>query len=133
MEERNDVRRDLSDDELALNEKAKMSELELSQLEEDLNEVDVEIQQLAGQSRKYEALGAVCRSLEELEDLGGTELFWRSEAGDVTEFIDGARDRIHEFGEEFAEVEKRRDKIINKIGRQNYALDCLHYELLEAM
>ena len=133
MEERDDVRTELSDEELALKEKARESELELSKLEEDLNGVDVEIAELAAQSRKYEALGAVCRSLEQLEDLGGTELFWKAEAGDVTDYIDGARDRIHEFGEEFAEVEKRRDKILGKIGKQNYALDVLHYEMLDAM
>jgi len=133
MEDRDDLNTDLSDDELALQEKANASERELAKLEKDLNGVDAEIAQLAEQSLKYETLGTVCRSLEQLEDLGGTELFWKAEAGNVTEYIDDARDRIHEFGEAFAEVEKRRAKITSKIGRQNYALDCLHYELLDAM
>lgn len=133
MEERDDVRRSLSDEELALNEKAKASQLELSKLEEKLQGIDVELAQLAGQSSKYETLGAVCRSLEQLEDLGGTELFWKSEAGDVADYIDDARDRIHEFFEETAEVERRRNKVLNKIGKQSYALDCLHYELIDAM
>lgn len=133
MDERDDVRTGLSDEELALQEEARDSERELAKLEGDLNAIDAELAELAGQNRKFEALGAVCRSLEELESLGGTELFWRSEAGDVTEYIDGARERIHEFGEAFASVEERRDKIMQKIGKQNYALDCLHYELLDAM
>jgi hypothetical protein len=133
MDERDDVRRDLSDEELALNELAKTSEFELSKLEEELKGIDVERAQLAERSGQYEALGAVCRSLEQLEDLGGTDLFWKSETGDVTEYIDEARNRIHEFGTETAEVETRRNKILNKIGKQNDALDCLHYELVDAM
>ena len=133
MDERDDVRKELSDQELALQAQAKESERELGKLEEDLRAVDVELAQLAGQSRKFEALGDVCRSLEKLEDLGGTELFWKPEAGDVEHYIEGARGHIHDFGEKFVKVEKRRDKIMNRIGRQNYALDCLHYELLDAM
>jgi hypothetical protein len=133
MDERDDVRKDFSDEELALDEKARASQLELSKLEEELQGIDGELAQLAGQSRKYETLGAVCRSLEELENLGGTELFWKSEAGNVADHIDDARDRIHAFVEETAEVERRRNKILNKIGKQNYALDCLHYERIEAM
>ncbi len=133
MDERDDVRTELSDDEQALQAQVRESEYELAKLEENLYSVDVELAQLAGQSRKFEALGEVCRSLEQLDDLGGTELFWKPEAGDVEQYIDGARDRIHEFGEKFIEVEKRRDAIMNQIGSRNYALDCLHYELLEAM
>ncbi len=133
MDERDDVRTGLSDEELALKEEARDSERELEKLEGDLNDIDAELADLAGQNRKFEALGSVCRSLEQLEDLGGTDLFWKAKAGDVTEYIDDARERINEFGEEFERVEKRRDKIMNKIGKQNYALDCLHYELLDAM
>jgi predicted nucleic acid-binding Zn-ribbon protein len=133
MDERDDVRKDLSTDEQALQAQVQESEAELQQLEHDLHQVDGELAKLVEQNRKFEALGDVCRSLEQLGDLGGTELFWKPEAGDVTEYIEHARDRIHEFGDNFVKVEKRRDKIMHRIGSQNYALDCLHYELLDAM
>ncbi len=133
MDERDDVRTDLSGDEQALQAQVRESEQALAGLEQDLHAIDAELAELVDQNRKYEALGDVCRSLEQLEVLGGTELFWASEAGNVDQYIERARGRIHDFGEKFIEVEKRRDAIMNRIGRRNYALDCLHYELLEAM
>ena len=58
---------------------------------------------------------------------------WDNDAQTANEFVDGARQRIERFGEQFLDVEKRRDAIMHKIGRQNHALDCLHYDLLDAM
>ncbi len=133
MEERDDVRKELSAEEQALQSQVRDSEVELEDLERELHAVDSELAELVRQNRKFEALGDVCRSLEQLESLGGIELFWKPEAGNVADYIDGARDSIHEFGEEFVKVEKRRDRIMHRIGKQNYALDCLHYELLDAM
>jgi len=133
MDERDNVRTDLSAEEQALQSQVRESEGELEGLEQELHAVDAELSELAAQSRKFEALGDVCRSLEQLEDLGGTQLFWTRETDEVTESIESARCRIHDFGERFINVEKRRDAIMNRIGKQNYALDCLHYELLDAM
>ena len=133
MDDQDDVRTEFAIDEQALQAQVQESEAELQQLEHDLHGVDGELADLVKQNRKFEALGDVCRSLEQLEDLGGTELFWKPEAGDVDEYIEHARDRIRDFSDKFVDVEKRRDKIMQKIGTQNYTLDCLHYDLLDAM
>jgi outer membrane biosynthesis protein TonB len=133
MDERDDVRTDLSADEQALQVQVQASEAELEGLEQDLQAIDSELAELAAENRKFEALGDVCRSLKILEDLDGTELFWKPEAGDIEKYIESARDRISEHGDKFVDVEKRRDAILNRIGKQNYALDCLHYELLDVM
>jgi hypothetical protein len=133
MDERDVVNDEISTDEDALQAQVRESEEALARLEQDLGAVDSELTGLVEQNRKFEALGNVCRSLEELEELGGTELFWKAEAGDVNDLVRHAQDHIHEFGEKFTDVEKRRDAILQKIGRQNYSLDCLHYELLDAM
>ncbi len=133
MDDQDDVRTEFAIDEQALQAQVQESEAELQQLERDLHGVDGELADLVKQNRKFEALGDVCRSLEQLEDLGGTELFWKPEAGNVDEYIEHARDRIRDFSGKFAEVEKCRDKIMQKIGTQNYTLDCLHYDLLDAM
>jgi hypothetical protein len=133
MDERDVVNDDLSTEESALKEQVRESEDALAELERDLNSIDGELAELVEENRKFEALGNVCRSLEELEDAGGTELFWKPEDGNVSEYLDSARARIDEFGNKFAAVEDRRDAIIQQIGQRNYSLDCLHYELLEAM
>lgn len=133
MDDREDVIAEFSSDEHELQSQVQESEQALEGLEKELAAVDNELAELASQSGKYEVLGNVCRSLEELESLGGAELFWDNDAQTATEFLDGARQRIDQFGDAFFDVEKRRDAIMNKIGRQNHALDCLHYDLLDAM
>ena len=138
MDEGDTVKPDKSEEELSLDEqslqeKVRESEEAMARLEADLRDVDFELTQLAGQNQKFEALGNVCRSLEELENLGGTGLFWKAEDGDVDACLREARERIHEYGESIVEVERRRDGIAAKIGNQNSSLDVLHYELLDAI
>ena len=138
MDEGDTVKPDKSEEELSLDEqslqeKVRESEEAMARLEADLRDVDFELTQLAEQNQKYEALGNVCRSLEELENLGGTGLFWKAEDGDVDACLREARERIHEYGESIVEVERRREGIAAKIGNQNSSLDVLHYELLDAI
>jgi outer membrane biosynthesis protein TonB len=138
MDEGDTVKPDKSEEELSLDEqslqeKVRESEEAMARLEADLRDVDFELTQLAEQNQKYEALGNVCRSLEELENLGGTGLFWKAEDGDVDACLREARERIHEYGESIVEVEQRREGIAAKIGNQNSSLDVLHYELLDAI
>ena len=133
MDDREDVISEFSTEEHELQAQVRDSEQALEKLEQDLHAVDAELADLAAQSGKFEALGSVCRSLEELENLGGAELFWDTETHSTGEFVDGARERIEKFGEQFLDVEKRRDAIMRQIGVQNNTLDVLHYDLLEAM
>ena len=132
MDERDVMNDQLSAEEAALKAQVEESESELAGLEQDLHAVDAELAELAVQNRKFQALADVCRSMEELENLGGADLFWKPQAGNVDDYIDDARTRVHEFGENFIEVEKRRDAIMHRIGSRNYTLDCLHYELIDA-
>jgi outer membrane biosynthesis protein TonB len=136
MDEGDTVKPDRSEEELSLDEqslqeKVRESEQVMAGLEADLRDVVSELRQLAEQNRKYETLGNVCRSLEELENLGGTGLFWKAEDSDVDARLREARNRIHEFGESIVGAERRRERIVAKIGKQNASLDVLHYELLD--
>ena len=133
MDDREDVIAEFSTEEHELQAQVRDSEQALEKLEQELHAVDAELADLAAQSGKFEALGNVCRSLEELENLGGAELFWDTDTHSANEFVASARGRIESFGEQFLDVEKRRDAIMHKIGAQNNTLDSLHYDLLEAM
>ena len=133
MDDRDIVKQGSSDEERSLQSKVEESELVLEDLQQELSAVDSELTELVEQNHKYEILGNLCRSVEELESIGGADLLWKSEAGDVDEFLRHARERIHQFGESIFDVEKRREAIVDRIGDQNHSLDCLHYDLLEAM
>ncbi|MBT8108325.1 MAG: AgmX/PglI C-terminal domain-containing protein [Gammaproteobacteria bacterium] len=133
MDEGDTVKPDYSDDELALRTQVEGSERALEDLERDLRDVDRELEQLSVNNQKFEVLGDVCRSLEELENLGGESLFWKDGDSDRAAYISQAREKIHDFGESIIKVESRRREIVARIGDQNYELDCLHYDLSEAI
>jgi len=118
-----------------LQAKVEKSERKLGGLEADLRKIDAELDALAERNHQYDVLARICQSLEELEDMGAGHLFWdeRSGSNRSTEQLRYARRKMEDFGEEVAAVEKRRHSIVEKIGGQNHVLDCLHYDLRDAM
>jgi len=126
---------DLSQEEQLVLGEVEKSEHAVNELQRSLREVEAELGEMAQRNREFEVLSEVCRSLEELENLGAAQLFWDESVGDggSGQRIQGARRKIDAFNEEIAEVEGRRQSIIEEIGDQNDVLQSLHYELLEAM
>lgn len=126
---------ELSEQEQSLRKHVERSERVFDNLEADLRLIDAELEALAQRNHQYELLGQICRSLEELDGLGATCLFWGNEGDpdNLREHIHGARRRIDEFGEEIADVEERRQSITDKINDQNDSLDYLHYDLRDAI
>lgn len=110
------------------------SEHELDGLKGDLQAIDTELGELAQRSHQYELLSTVCRSLDELENLGASRLFWGDHSGSdhSAEHIQNARRMLAEFNAEVAGVEDRRQAVLAKIGDQNNVLEDLHYDLRDA-
>ena len=124
---------DLSNKEQSLRTEFERSEQQLSNLEKSLRGVNDELKSLAEKGHEFDVLGRICRSLEELEDLGSADLFWSSEDDSETRSgkLASAHRKIDEYGTEIRRVEARRDSIVEKIGEQNIELDCLHYNLID--
>ena len=129
MDEGDAVNPETCEAELNLREQVEQSQQDLNALERELTDVNAELEKLARRSPEFEALGRVCRSLEELSNIGATHLFWEGGLGDAEERIEDARQKIHDFGESLIHVEKKRNKIAHRIGNQNVVLDGLHYDL----
>jgi DNA repair exonuclease SbcCD ATPase subunit len=129
------VSSDHSGEELLLQQQVEQSEGVLDDLEADLREVNAELEQLAERNHQYDVLTDVCRSIEELDGIGATHLFWSEHNGpdNPVEHLRNARRKINEFGEEVARVEERRESILQKVGKQNDVLDYLHYDLQDAI
>jgi len=129
------VNPEFSEKEHSLLEQVEESELVLNELNRELQGFEEKLEKLASLDQRYVLLGEACRSLEVLDDLGATDLFW----GDTVDPV-GSADRIHEARskidkhcEEIVNVEKKRSALIEKIGEQNLTLDCLHYDLTDLM
>jgi archaellum component FlaC len=126
---------ELTADEQSIREEFEKSERVVESLKSDLNTVDGELAELAKRRQKFDLVSNVCRSLDELENLGAAELFWNPQVSqdNRTSHIEHALDRIEEFNAEVARVETRRQSIVDQIGDQNEALESLHYDLRDAM
>jgi septal ring factor EnvC (AmiA/AmiB activator) len=127
------VTEDLSNKEQLLRTQFESSEQQLSELENKLQSVSDELKSLAEKSHEFDVLGRICRSLEELEDLGATDLFWSSQdAPEVRrEKIASAHRNIDEYNAEISRVEEHRNVVLEQIGGQNTELDHLHYNLID--
>ena len=124
---------DLLNKEQLLRTQFESSEQQLSELENKLQSVSDELKSLAEKSHEFDVLGRICRSLEELEDLGATDLFWSSQdAPEVRrEKIASAHRNIDEYNAEISRVEEHRNVVLEQIGGQNTELDHLHYNLID--
>ena len=126
---------EFSEQEQTLLEQVEKSERELDGLNRELQGFEEKLEELASLDQQYVLLGEACRSLEELDDLGATHLFWGDQvdpAGSIDRIRD-ARSKIDRHCEAIVNVEKQRYALIEKIGQQNLTLDCLHYDLTDLL
>ena len=124
----------MSAEEFALREELKQNERVLEGFENDLREIDAELEGLVDKGHQYDVLSRICRSLEELDELGVAELFWgeRPDSAACDERLRHAHSKIDEYGAEIIALEKRRDSILDQINDQNLELDYIHYNFLDA-
>jgi len=135
MDESHTVSSNLTEEEQSIRKQFEKSERALDDLKKDLQAVDAELVELMQRKRPYDILSQVCRSLDELESLDASQLFWDERNGpdNPAEHMQNARRNIDEFSEEVARVEERRQSIVDKIGDRNDTLEDLHYDLHDAM
>ncbi len=119
----------------SLREQVETSERALGNLDHNLQAIDAELEELAGKNHQYELLEQICNSLEELDGLGSTHLFWGEQQGleiSATQ-LRSARRKVEDFGQAIARVEERRRSVVDEINGQNEASDYLHYDLRDAL
>ncbi|MGI9235715.1 MAG: AgmX/PglI C-terminal domain-containing protein [Woeseiaceae bacterium] len=125
---------EMSAEELALREQLEQNERVLEGFEKDLRKIDAELESLVDKGHQYDVLSRICRSLEELEELGAADLFWEERPYSVAcdERLRHAHSKIDDYGAEIIALEKRRDSILDQIDGQNLELDYIHYDVLDA-
>ena len=102
--------------EQSLREQLKLSEGELFQLEENLKSVDDELVVLRREQDKYDKLESICKSLEELDEMGAGHLFWDSKSRDELDArLEHSRWEVGKYHESMVEVENRKEKILADI------------------
>jgi hypothetical protein len=126
---------ELTNKEQAIRTRFDESEQRLSELEAKVQGVNDELQSLVDKGHEFEVLAQVCRSLEELDNIGAADLFWDSEdgPGERSEKLASASKKIDAYAAKIARTEGRRDEFLEDIGGQNQQLDQFHYDLLDVI
>jgi len=120
--------------EAALREGLRTTREKLAQLVGDLCIVESELEKLANEQPQYRLLRDVCTRLDELEELGGSKLFWgaRDGGGDGSDQMRRVRARVDEFDKRLAGIEERRQSIVDEIQVHEDGADLIAGEILEA-
>jgi outer membrane biosynthesis protein TonB len=113
-----------------LRERLDEAQRKVDGLQHDLRSVDAELAELAVRREPYQLLGQICDSLEKLDGLGGSELFWGSRA-DAGERLHQARAQIGAFEAQIRSVEDKRAAVIDEIKGGEDVLFILEDDLYE--
>lgn len=104
----------------------------IGSLEQALLGIDVELEALGAQRDRYEVVEQLCGSLEKLEELGASDLFWGEAAeGRTPQHIREVRERMSGFDSRIGEIERKRHALLDQIKQGQEILDILEYDLLE--
>ncbi|MFU8815532.1 MAG: AgmX/PglI C-terminal domain-containing protein [Pseudomonadales bacterium] len=102
-------------------------------LERELHALDAELQALAPRGHQYRLLEEVLVSLEKLDGVGASELFWgeRAPPEGTAEHVLWARGLAAGFHDEVAAVEQRRQALVERMDGEHELREILQDELFE--
>jgi hypothetical protein len=105
----------------------------LDNLEQRLAGLDAELDGCLSQGRKYQLLGTILNSLDELHAAGAVDLFWNCETTRYTpdDQLHRVRGHIAAFEEKVADIEIRRDQVQSEIDVETDKLRRLNSELVD--
>ncbi len=110
------------------------SRARLDALVRKLRAVDRELEGLAIERQQHGVLREACVALERLGELGGAPLFWgeRCAGRDADDQLRAARSRVDVFGKQIAEIEERREGLIEQIEEEQDGAEFLEDEVRDA-
>ncbi len=123
-----------SHDQEALRRELRAARERIDHLVGDLRAVDAELDDLANEQEHYRLLREVCTGLDQLDELGASDLFWGAWApeGAVSDRLRPVRARLDEFEKGLAGIEERRQTILDEIQVHEDGADLIAGEVLEA-
>lgn len=111
---------------------AKVNEI-VAGLEKKLGALDDEIASHAKQSQQFKLLSNICSSLDQLNEMGASSLFWGGEATgyDPEKQLKRVRSVVSEFEQKISVIEQSRTALQAEIKQESFALFRLNDELAE--
>jgi len=106
----------------------------LDALVRDLGAIDVELDALAVARDQHRLLEKACEALQQLSEIGGARLFWGDDrgAGADEAQLGRARSCLEGFHKRIAEIEGRREAVLDEIELHHDHTDLLEADFFEA-
>ena len=104
---------------------------EIKTLEVDLKAVETELEEVADEKQRYDLLANISDNLEQLNDIGGSELFWNGLVSEeqITDHLMQLRDKVSFFERRIGKIVNRRDALARDIAKYNDEVDYLFEEI----
>jgi hypothetical protein len=104
----------------------------LDGLVRDLHDIDRELEDLSGEQQQYDVLTQVCSGLQQLDEMGAAGLFWgETPAPGAEEQLRRALSRVDTFEKQIAEIEDRRQSVVEEIELGYDQTELLEDDLFE--
>ena len=110
------------------------SQASIDALVGELRSLDAQLEALSPERKQHRLMHQVCDALDELDELGGAQLFWGTrEAATTGELQLGrVRERVIAFEGRVGELEARRQSTREQIDKEQYRIGLIEDELFEA-
>lgn len=107
----------------------------ISDLEKKLHALDDELASYSGQSQQYQLLGDICSSLDKLNGMGASDLFWgrEAEAYDPERQLQRVRTVVAEFEKKISLIEQSRTAVQADIQSDSVEVFLLQEELADLL
>lgn len=124
---------EISDQQQAIEEQLEAARREQSALEARLAALDGELAALGALRHRYELVGRICGSLDELRQLGAEALFWGEgcDPAGTSAPVRRARERIGDFESQVSSVAERRREIVVQLQAMGDHVELLDYDLTD--
>jgi hypothetical protein len=125
----------ISQREQSIKERLAKVSAKIAGFENDIRALDDELASHSKQHQQYHLLGDICSSLDKLNEMGASDLFWGREATgyDPEAQLQRVRGVVAEFEKKIAVIEQSRTALQDNIKKESVALFLLQDELNELL
>ena len=105
----------------------------LTDLQEELRKVETELTEKAPQRQKFQLLGVICESLDQLHEMGAASLFWGEGVSEAEheQKIARTRDVAEQFNDELKVLDEAQGSLNEKIAWHQGNINELNFHLAE--
>lgn len=105
----------------------------IADLSKKLCDLDKEIDSHAKQRQQYKLLGDICSSIDQLNEMGASDLFWGSETTgyDPEQQLKRVRNVVAEFEQKISVIEQARNAVQAEIKQESHSIFLLNDQLAD--